>query len=104
MTNNPFSTATQQLITPARHLFLAEQGARVEVHHQGDVWQAEAVDVSKNHFSISCQQCTPLLNNELIDLVKVTLFEQAFEFTQLTLIKREDNNKSKKTRLVLRNE
>lgn len=104
MTRNPFANATKQLITPARHLFSAEQGAHVEVHHQGQTWQAEAVDVSKDHFAISCQQCAPLVNDEIIDLVKVVLFDQVFEFTKLTLIKREDHSKSKKTRLVLRNE
>lgn len=101
MTHN--NASTQQLITPARHLFVAEHEATVEVQHNGNIWQAEAADVSKNHLSIFCEQCSPLEVDEKIDQVKVSIFGQTFEFTQLTLIKRE-SAPAKRIRLVLRND
>jgi len=95
---------TQQLITPARHLFTADHKATVEVQHGDSRWQAQAVDVSKNHLSIICEHCSPIETNDKIDLVKVSIFGQNFDFTQLTLIKREENNNGRKVRLVLRND
>jgi len=92
---------TRQLITPARHLFTDEHDVTVEVFHNGQIWQAEAADVSKNHLSIFCENCSPLEKNEKIDLIKVKIFDQTFEFTQLTMIKRE-STKGRKVRLVLR--
>jgi hypothetical protein len=70
---------TRQLITPARHLFTNEHEATVEVFHNDQVWQAEAADVSKNHLSIFCEDCSPLEKNEKIDLIKVSIFGQTFE-------------------------
>lgn len=103
MNHNQTNQATQQLITPARHLFSADHAAIVEIRHNENVWQAEAADVSKDHLSIFCEQCSPLDTDEQIDLVQVTLFGQTFEFTQLTLIKRE-STQNRKVRLVLRND
>lgn len=103
MNQSQTNQATQQLITPARHLFSADHEATVEVRHNGNIWQAEAADVSKDHLSIFCEKCSPLETNEKIDLVQVILFGQTFEFTQLTLIKRE-STQSRKVRLVLRND
>ncbi|MGK0476319.1 MAG: hypothetical protein ACJAYV_001990, partial [Oleispira sp.] len=94
---------TRQLITPARHLFTNEHEATVEVFHNDQVWQAEAADVSKNHLSIFCEDCPPLEKNEKIDLIKVSIFGQTFEFTQLTMIKRE-STQGRKIRLVLRSQ
>lgn len=93
---------TQQLITPARHLFSPEHDVKVTIKHQGNVWQAKAVDVSKNHLSLLCEHCPALKTDENIDLVEVHIFDQLFEFTQLTLIKRESTSR-RKVRLVLRN-
>jgi hydroxymethylglutaryl-CoA reductase (NADPH) len=94
---------TRQLITPARHLFTNEHEATVEVFHNDQVWQAEAADVSKNHLSILCEACSLLESNEKIDLIKVIIFGQTFEFTQLTMIKRE-STQGRKERLVLRSQ
>ncbi|MGK0249597.1 MAG: hydroxymethylglutaryl-CoA reductase (NADPH) [Oleispira sp.] len=97
------TNTTRQLITPARHLFMNEHEATVEVFHNDQVWQAEAADVSKNHLSIFCEDCSPLEKNEKIDLIKVSIFGQTFEFTQLTMIKRE-SIQGRKVRLVLRSQ
>ncbi len=103
MTQNQINQGAQQLITQARYLFSNEHGASVTVSHKENIWQAEAADVSKDHLSIFCEQCSPLESNEKIDLVEVTIFGQKFQFTQLTLIKRE-TTQARKVRLVLRNE
>lgn len=95
--------STRQLITPARHLFTDEHDVVVEVFHNDNIWQAEAADVSKNHLSIFCEDCSQLERKEKIDLIKVKIFDQTFEFTQLTMIKRE-STKGRKVRLVLRNQ
>jgi hydroxymethylglutaryl-CoA reductase (NADPH) len=95
--------ATQQLITPARHLFATEHQAEVEVRHNDEVWQAEAVDVSKNHLSLFCENCSSFEEDKKIDFIRVSIFGQTFEFTQLTLLKRE-STPGRKVRLVLRNE
>ena len=96
------NASTKQLITPARHLFLPEHDAIVTVKHGLDTWQAQAIDVSKDHLSISCEQCS-LAIKEKIDSVKVSMYGQEFEFTQLTLIKNKENIKGRKGQLVLRN-
>ncbi len=103
MTSITKNNSTQQLITPTRHLFSTEHDAKVEVRHEDNVWQAEAVDVSKNHLSIFCEHCSPLEADKKIDMVQVSIFGQIFEFTQLTLIKRE-TAQGRKIRLVLRND
>jgi hydroxymethylglutaryl-CoA reductase (NADPH) len=97
------TSTTQQFITPARHIFSKENEAKVEVRHNENVWQAEAADVSKNHLSIFCEQCSTLVTDEKIELVQVNIFGQVFEFTELTLIKRE-STQGRKVRLVLRND
>lgn len=97
------TSTTQQFITPARHIFSKENEAKVDVRHCGNTWQAEAADVSKNHLSIFCEQCSPLVAGETIELVQVSIFGQVFEFTELTLIKRE-SAQGRKVRLVLRND
>jgi len=97
------TSTTQQFITPARHIFSKENEAKVDVRHGGNTWQAEAADVSKNHLSIFCEQCSPLVAGETIELVQVSIFGQVFEFTELTLIKRE-SAQGRKVRLVLRND
>jgi len=97
------TSTTQQFITPARHIFSKENEAKVEVRHNENVWQAEAADVSKNHLSIFCEQCSVLDTDEKIELVKISIFGQVFEFTELTLIKRE-STQGRKVHLVLRND
>lgn len=97
------TSTTRQFITPARHIFSKENEAKVEIRHDGNVWQAEAADVSKNHLSIFCEQCSPLVTDEKIECVQISIFGQVFEFTELTLIKRE-STQGRKVRLVLRND
>jgi len=103
MEHHLMTSTTQQFITPARHIFSKENEAKVDVRHGGNTWQAEAADVSKNHLSIFCEQCSPLVAGETIELVQVSIFGQVFEFTELTLIKRE-SAQGRKVRLVLRND
>jgi len=97
------TSTTRQFITPARHMFSKENEAKVEVRHKGEVWQAEAADVSKNHLSIFCEQCSSLVTDEKIEYVRVNVFGNTFEFTELTLIKRE-SSQGRRVRLVLRND
>jgi NADP-dependent 3-hydroxy-3-methylglutaryl-CoA reductase len=104
MTNLQNNQNAKQLITQARYLFTPEHEAKVEIRHGGNIWQAEAADVSKNHLSIICEQCSALESNEQIDFVQVTVLEQTFDFSQLTLIKREVSKNGRKIRLVLRND
>jgi hydroxymethylglutaryl-CoA reductase (NADPH) len=103
MEHHLMTSTTRQFITPARHIFSKENEAKVEIRHKEDIWQAEAADVSKNHLSIFCEQSSPLVADEKIEFVRVSIFGQIFEFTELTLIKREPTQ-GRKVRLVLRND
>lgn len=94
----------KKLVTSPRHVFTSDHVAQLFIHCQGIIKEGQALDVSKDHIAIACEQCIDVTVGETVEQIKLTLNGKTFELHSLTVIKKEALENNKGIRIVLRNE
>ncbi len=94
----------KKLVTSPRHVFTPDHVAQLFIHCQGMIKEGQALDVSKDHIAIACEQCIDVRVGETVEQIKLTLNGKTFELQSLTVIKKEALDNNKGVRIVLRNE